>query len=324
MELDGGAQILVDTVASFVAPELVPAVRDALGRVLRQASDAERRGLLDQLMSTGSHWGYFSANTLARTINYELGQLIVLAGSTLRGIHHVAERGGPCVYLANHLSFSDANLFAYLLQREGHAALASKLCVLAGPKVFTDPFRRFSSLSFGAIKLPQSADRASGDARMPRREIARLAAETITSTVQRLEAGDHLLVFIEGSRSRSAAMQPALGAVSRYLEVPGTQVIPLAITGSEHLMPITEERARPTHVTITLGAPLAADQLIVTSQGNRSSMMHAVGLAIARQLPSSYRGHYLDESTAELIRAAQVLDAARARTSQAGDAAASS
>lgn len=309
MELEGGARMLVETAASFVTPELGPAVRQALERVLSEVDEGERRGLLDQLMTTGSHWGYFPANALARTINYELGQLTVMADSRLQGLERGQDRAAPRVYLANHLSFSDANLFAYLLQREGHAELASKLCVLAGPKVFTDPFRRFSSLSFGAIKLPQSADRASGEAVMPRREIARLAAETIATTVTRLEAGDHLLIFVEGSRSRSGSMQPALGAVSRYLEVPETQIIPMAITGSEHLMPIAEEHARPTRVAISLGRPLAAELLMRNAHGNRGTMMHAVGLAIARQLPASHRGHYLDESTDELLRAAEVLEA---------------
>ena len=47
----------------------------------------------------------------------------------------------------------------------GDAALANRLTAVAGPKVFTSRERRFSSLCFGTIKVPQSSEVASGEAR---------------------------------------------------------------------------------------------------------------------------------------------------------------
>lgn len=307
MALEDGVRMLVETAASFVTPALSEEVRSSLTSLLAEQDDTAQRELLQRLMTTGEGWGYFPPNPLARRINYALGELTVTADSTLRGAEHLPAHGTPSVYLANHLSFSDANLFAYLLEREGHAASVERLCVLAGPKVFTDAFRRFSSLCFGAIKLPQSPSRASGEAVMPRREVARLAAETISTCEERLRSGDHLLVFVEGTRSRSAAMQPALGAVSRYLEVPGTQIIPLALTGTEHLVPIGEEHAHTTHVDAVVGTPLSAEALVEASEGKRGTQMHAVGLAIARLLPESYRGFYADEDQPELTAASAAL-----------------
>ena len=61
----------------------------------------------------------------------------------------------------------------------GYAEVANGLTVLAGPKVFAKPIRRMASLCFGAIKMPQSQSTASGEAVMPRREVARLAQETL-------------------------------------------------------------------------------------------------------------------------------------------------
>ncbi len=309
MALEDGAQLLVETAASFVTPGLSEEVRSSLSTLLERESAESRRDLLSRLLTTGDGWGYFPPNALARRINYALGELTVKAASTLRGAENLPSPGTPSVYLANHLSFSDANLFAYLLEREGHAASVEQLCVLAGPKVFTEAFRRFSSLCFGAIKLPQSPSRASGEAVMPRREVARLAAETIATCEERLRTGDHLLIFVEGTRSRSAAMQPALGAVSRYLEVPGTQIIPLALTGTEHLVPIGEEHAHSTQVDARIGEPIGAEALIDAADGKRGTQMHAVGLAIARLLPEPYRGFYADESLPELQAAAGALAA---------------
>ena len=47
------------------------------------------------------------------------------------------------------------------------------MTVLVGPKVYMLAVRRLASLCFGSIKIPQSQSRASGEAVMPRREVAR-------------------------------------------------------------------------------------------------------------------------------------------------------
>ena len=66
---------------------------------------------------------------------------------------------------------------------------------------------------------------------MPRREVARLALETLASVAERRAKGDHLLVFVEGTRSRTATMQRVLPAAARYFEPPGTQIVPLGLSG---------------------------------------------------------------------------------------------
>ncbi len=308
-EASDAAQLITDAAASFVTPALEPALREALAPVFASAPPEEQRALLHQLLTTGDGWGYFPPCALARRVNLTLGHLTVLPSSRLIGAERLtALQGREVVYLANHLSFSDANLLAYLLEREGHSAACDRLCVLAGPKVFTDPFRRFSSLCFGAIKLPQSPTRASGEAVMPRREVARVAAATIAASMERLALGDHLLIFVEGARSRSAAMQPALGAVSRYLERPSTLLVPLGIVGSEQLVPIGEEHGHPTEVTIHIGAPIEAAQLWRAAEHKRGLLMHAVGAAIAQLLPPTYQGYYAaTNQDAELMQARAAL-----------------
>jgi len=109
---------------------------------------------------------------------------------------------------------------------------------------------------------------------------------------ERLALGDALLIFPEGSRSRSAQMQPLLAGVARYLESPGVRILPMGITGTERLFPIGEGALTPVPLTLRIGAPIAASALRGRAQGNRQAMMDMVGAAIAQLLPSPYRGVY--------------------------------
>jgi 1-acyl-sn-glycerol-3-phosphate acyltransferase len=217
----------------------------------------------------------------------------LVGSSRLEGAEHLAAvRDRPLIILPNHISYSDANLFEILIQRAGFSDVADRLTVIVGPKVYGDPLRRFSSLCFGTIKTAQSTARSSGSAVMGAREVARIARETIQTSFDRLEAGDALLIFPEGTRSRTASMQPILAAISRYLERPGTVLLPVGITGTQHLIPIGESRIHPTEVVIRIGEPIESEDLVARCDRKRPRMAEAIGKAIAATLPESYRGVY--------------------------------
>jgi 1-acyl-sn-glycerol-3-phosphate acyltransferase len=196
--------------------------------------------------------------------------------------------------LANHLSYADANVVEVLLQRGGASALASRLTAIAGPKVFTSRERRFSSLCFGTVKVPQSADVSSGEAQLNPRDVARAARQSIDVALARLAGGDLLLLFGEGTRSRTASMHPMLPAVARYLDLPGTWIVPAGLTGSESLFPVDARTVHAARVSMRIGRPFRADALMASAGGTRRHVMDAIGLAIAALLPPSYRGVYVD------------------------------
>ncbi len=267
-------------------------VEEALSTALRGFEDAALLELAQRVSLTGADYGYHPPHPAARAIDHSLARLVVAPESTLHGVEHLTALRGPALLCANHLSFSDAHLLDWLLCRDGHAQLAERLSVLAGPKVYSDPQRRLSSLCFGTIKVPQSAERATGAAVMSRRDVARLAAVALDAVEERRQAGDLVLVFVEGTRSRSGAMQAALPAVSRYLELGWDAIVPIGIAGSERLVPIGDEQAHLTRVSVHVGAPLSPARLWQHAEHKRRLVMDVVGLAIAALLPEPYHGVY--------------------------------
>lgn len=291
-----GRETLVGAIAAFLGdwnPRTLAVIRESIEREIDAAGPEALARLTDRLAAAGTEWTYYPPDPLARRIHRVLADAILERGSTLMGIEHEPSTGEPVVIVANHLSYSDANLLEVLLARAG-SALADRLTVIAGPKVYSSVKRRFSSLCFGTIKTPQSSARSTEEAVMNAREVARAARRSIEIAHQRLRAGDALVVFAEGTRSRTRETQQTLAGVSRYLECPGTLVLPAAITGTEAMFPIDDDRLHTVRVVARLGRPIPAGALSEGAAGDRRLMMDAIGLAIAHLLPPEYRGAYAD------------------------------
>lgn len=286
---------LVSTILAFLPHQGLLALHDIR---LALESEIERAGpsallALRTRLSGDSGWTYYEPDPLAQNIHRVLASRFIAAESELRNAHHLAEvAGAPVVLVANHLSYADANAIEVLLHSKGGAEVAGRLTAGAGPKVYSDRQRRFSSLCFGTIKVPQSAEVSSEDAVMSSRDVARAARRAIEVAHARLDAGDALLIFGEGTRSRTGALQPMLPGVARYLERPQTWVLPIGLIGTESLFPVGDATIHPARLTLTVGAPISARALSDATRGERRLLMDAVGVAIAELLPESYRGVY--------------------------------
>jgi 1-acyl-sn-glycerol-3-phosphate acyltransferase len=288
---------------------VVAAILDFLGRgdllplddvrvALEREIDAAGAGALVALktrLAADDGWAYYPPDPLARRIHHLLADRFLDADSVVAGVDLLQAIGpGPLTLFANHLSYADANVIEVLLQRAGAGAVADRLTAIAGPKVFSSRQRRFSSLCFGTIKAPQSAEVSSGEAQLHPRDVAVAARQAIDVALGRLAAGDALLLFGEGTRSRTARMQPMLTGVARYLDVPGTWVVPVGLTGPESLFPVDSATVHPSRVVMRIGTPLRAAELLAGARGNRRGVMDAIGRAIAGLLPPGYRGVYGD------------------------------
>jgi 1-acyl-sn-glycerol-3-phosphate acyltransferase len=289
-------QTLVAAITTFLAnQDHLDEIRAALEGELDAAGSQALVDLNTRLARAGDDWAYYDRDPLARRIHQRLADRILLPGSALVGADHVAAVAEkPVVIVANHLSYSDANLLEVLLQQGGSAgrAMSDRLTVIAGPKVYSDPKRRFSSLCFGTVKTPQSSAVSSEDAVMNAREVARAARQSIDVAHERLFRGDALLVFAEGTRSRTREMQQTLTAVTRYFDFPDVWVLPAGITGSDAMFPIGEDGLHQVTAVVTIGPPLEARALHEDANGDRRVMMDVVGTKIAELLPAEYRGAY--------------------------------
>src|SRR6185503_1134904 len=96
---------------------------------------------------------------------------------------------------------------------------------------------------------------------------------SIDAARARLGAGDALVLFGEGTRSRTACLQPMLAGVARYLDVPGTWVLPVGLTGPEQLFPVDGSALRPAHVVMQLGCPFPATVLLTRAGRDRRVVM---------------------------------------------------
>ena len=287
---------LVNAIATFLARDHALGlgdIRASLARTIDDAGPGAIDGLGRRLASAGSDWSYHPRDPLARDIHRVLAGRVLQHAPVVRGIEHLDRvRGQRVVIFANHLSYSDANAIDVLLQKSGGAEIADRLTVVAGPKVYSNLRRRFSSLCFGTIKVPQTSARSSDEAVMTPREVALAARRSIDVAHERLRLGEALLVFPEGTRSRTGRMQRLLSGAARYLEVPDTWVLPMGLTGTERLFPMSEDSLNPVRITLTIGSPVPARLLDERANGDRQLVMDEIGRAIAALLPAEHCGAY--------------------------------
>ena len=305
-----GRDDLVSAITTFLTGQdqrLLDDVRVSLEREIDEAGAEALAALNRRLARTGSDWEYYPRDPLARRIHHVLADKHDRQ-STVVGLEHVqAVAGRRLVILANHLSYSDANLVEILMHRCGAGELADRLTVIAGPKVYSSLKRRFSSLCFNSIKTPQSSALSSENAVMNPREVARAARRSIEIACERVQQGDALLVFAEGTRSRSHGMQQTLTAVTRYFDG-DVWLMPIGITGTERLFPVGDEAIHPSRIVVRAGAAVPAEELRARAGGDRRLMMDSLGIAIAGLLPEPYRGVY-GNGIADFARAREIVAA---------------
>jgi 1-acyl-sn-glycerol-3-phosphate acyltransferase len=297
-EVGCGREPLVETIVRFLARGRstdAHEIRACVECAIDESGPGAIESLSARLLTASADWAYYPYDPLARRIHHALAPRVLRPAPIVSGTQHLdSVRDKPLVIFANHLSYSDANVVEVVLRNAGASCLADRLTAIAGPKVYSNVTRRFSSLCFGTIKVPQSSERSSEDAVMNPRDVARAARRAIQIARERLAIGEALLIFAEGSRSRSAQMQPFLPGTARYLELPGTWVLPIGIAGTEKLFPIDGAALHPVPITMNIGRPVPAAELRQHAPRDRRAMVDSIGHAVADLLPVEYRGVYRD------------------------------
>jgi len=287
---------LADAIITFVATKTGIAearVRSLIERIVDEAGPQAVDRLHARLGAPADTWGYYQREPLAQRVHHQLAPIVLQDSPIVSGASHLdVIRGRAAIIVANHLSYSDANVIEYLLHQCGHGEVADRLAVIAGPKVYSDLSRRFSSLCFGTIRSPQNESVSSGEAAMSARDVALAARQTLAAAQSRLAMGDALLIFPEGTRSRSGGMHALLAGVSRYFEDDHVLIVPIGLTGTETMFAIGEQTLGSAKITMTIGEPVTVGSIKAKTGNDRREFVDAIGRHVATLLPNPYRGVY--------------------------------
>jgi 1-acyl-sn-glycerol-3-phosphate acyltransferase len=141
----------------------------------------------------------------------------------------------PYVFMANHLSTVDiwAVLVAIPVQ-----------------------FRFIAKKQLGGIPLFGWAMRAGRFIFIDRQNPA-LARRSIDEAARRIGAGQSVVIFPEGTRSRDGRLGPFKKGGFHLATSSGAAIVPVAISGSRELMPRGSLLIRPGVASIEVGAPIA-------------------------------------------------------------------
>jgi 1-acyl-sn-glycerol-3-phosphate acyltransferase len=281
--------MLPDWVAAHVdaTPDVHAAMRTRVEAVVAAASDEDLRRLQATFASAGEGYRLHPANPVARAVTRAFMSFLSpgwVVDDLERLDRFLTEGPRRRVLVCNHLSYTDTQLTDSILCMAGRVAVADRLVAIAGPKVYTDPWRRMAAIALNTRKTAQSSAVATEQAALGPRELAAVAFETIRDCERLMDEGYLILLYPEGSRSRTGQLRPFLRAASRYLQLPDTQILPIAQTGSEGVFPIDSPIMHPLPVRIAVGHPFASSTF--PAKGTALAEAHA---RVAALLPEPYR-----------------------------------
>lgn len=211
---------------------------------------------------------------------YRVGVAGVRLGLWLAGVRirvHGAEnlpRQGPCVYMANHISYVDPPVLV--------AALPYRIAMMGKRQVFSIP------VLGAAIRL---ADFVSVD--RDNREAARASVE---ETLEKLQRGTSFLVFPEGTRSRDGQLQPFKHGVFVLALRAGVPIVPITLNGARDIMARGKWEIYPGEVQVTIHPPVVTRHRRLEERGQLAEEVRAI---VASALPTELRGAHAEPVAAD-------------------------
>ncbi|HOQ76784.1 MAG TPA: lysophospholipid acyltransferase family protein [Thermoclostridium sp.] len=185
--------------------------------------------------------------------------------------------GKPTIYIANHLSNMDGIVLNKVLEK-------NNVIFMAGIKLKANPFTSIFLRTVRHIPInPNSADR-----------------KPIKKALEVLKTGESILIFPEGTRSRSGSMIKAKRGFLLLARLSGADIVPIALEGTERLMPINQDdmgRETPHHaaVKVKIGQPFRIEEKNPGGVSDEECLYNAMR-KIAEMLDPKYQGVYGDGS----------------------------
>jgi 1-acyl-sn-glycerol-3-phosphate acyltransferase len=199
---------------------------------------------------------YFRSIPLNRNLLFWYTNRIVKKDSKIDSIEQLKEiddlrrKGQPLTFISNHLTYADSHVIEMMLIRFGFEDMANHMIHIAGQKTF-EIWRYSFTRSLNTIRVYQ-----------PKASIDRMLKKKMNSRALRWAArqkrkGYSLLVFPEGTRSRMEKRFNLKGGNPRTtIYFRNSLVVPLALMGSEEMMPVGTVLPRAATINLRIGKPI--------------------------------------------------------------------
>ena len=195
------------------------------------------------------------------------------------GLDALKEEEGPFIFIGNHLSNADGLIVDRVIRN------VYDPYYIAGVKLDGKALTYLGARLLKTINIvPNTADR-----------------ESINKIVKEVKSGQNIVMFPEGTRSRTASMIEAKKGVLLIARLTKAKIVPFGLIGTEKLMPINDtdmgaEHFENSRVDVVFGTPI---NLPVKEKGEDKHEYDTRALTyimknVANLLPESYRGVYKD------------------------------
>lgn len=185
---------------------------------------------------------------------------------------------GTKIFICNHLSNSDGLILNKILKEKYDPYF------IAGVKLDDDSITRLGAMLVKRIEIkPNSPDK-----------------DSITKIVKAIKDGNNILIFPEGTRSRTGGMIEGKKGILLFARLTKAKIIPIGMSGTDILLPVNTsgdmgaETWNKADVVVKFGDPVEFPK---KEEGENKHdyddrCMYTLMKSIANLLPEKYRGVY--------------------------------
>lgn len=189
--------------------------------------------MVEILISVFSHNGrrihFYCAAPWSRIILWGCGVRVEIDGLD------AIDREKSYIYIPNHMSFFD--IFALL------AYLPVDFKFIFKEEIMRVPILGYAMRKAGYISISRSSPAK--------------ARRTVKEAVDMVKKGSSLVMFAEGTRSKDGLLQPLKKGAFQFALASGAPIVPIAIRGTNKIMPKGSFKVKKGFITIQLGMPIS-------------------------------------------------------------------